>query len=582
MAQPLPRYEELGVRVAPVQPISLAGAEAAARASGALVDNLNRLTNFAFEEANKQARAEGIEFGAANAPTAEQIKAAADSGSQLNVPGDTSTTYGRAARESALAVMKQNVEVEARNKIAELHATARQTEMDPSAYQKQMQAIIDGYGSAVAKVSPATAFSVRASLSTMASSQFIAHSDWYLTRQQAKQKIANIAGIDTLINSVESDIAAGDSVLDTPNGPQAVTAEDRLNLKRVQITRLAASVNDPDLMKTKLKEFNDKVEKAQTAYISTWTQDGSTGVPTMKKYDQIMSGKIDAADPSSARVQQMWKSLTLEHRTKVQDEVRRQMGATLELDSKIEAARERQRKEDQANNRVDFMKAWQTGDAAGQTAALEQMQKLHDSEGYEKYSGLVNDSGAPSKPGIMFQLENEVIRGTLTSERVATLVTQKQLSFSDARSLLPKIEAAQDKALESAMKEVKARLGYPDRPLINPTAAQRAAEQQVQAIHSSLLEKRRAAIMSNGTVDYWAEAQKQIEAQQNKGPSQQDISNADAQVKGLRKQLNLPDDATLDAVKQALAARVANKQFNSAGASTYYQAIDLLKKSGAE
>lgn len=589
MAQPLPRYEDLGVRVAQVTPVSSAGVEAAARTGQTLVDNLNRLTNFAFEEANKQARAEGVEFGAANAPTAEQIKAAADSGTELNVPGNMSTTFGRAAREGALAVMKQNVEVEARNKIAELHAKARQTEMDPTSYQKEMQNIIDGYGSAVAKVSPATAFTVRASLSAVASSQFIAHSDWYLTKQQAKQKIANIYGIDTLISGIEADVAAGDRVTNTPNGQTVTTVNQLLDLKRAQITRLAASVNDPELMKSKLKEFNEKVEAVQKAYIAEWTHDAN-GVPALEKYSQVLSGKFDppttgdiAEDTKSMRIKRMWDGMTLEQRTKVRDEINRQVGAHFERESKIESANERKRREDQANNRVDFMKAWMTADETSQAAALERMQKLHDAEGYEKYSTLMRDSGAQTEGGLMFKLEQENIRGTLTSERVATLVTEKKLSFSDARSLLPKIEASQDKALDAAMKEVKAKLGYPDRPILNPSAIQRKAEQQVQSIHSALLEKRRLAILDGkSSVDYWSEAQKMITEISTRGPSQEELTEAEGQLKGLRKQLGIADDASLDEVRQSLANRVQKQQFNAASASTYFKAIDLLKKNGGE
>jgi len=588
MAQPLPRFEELGVRVGQVPPISSAGAEAAARTGQVLVENLNRLTSFAFEEANKQAAAEGLEYGAANAPTAQQIKDAADKGEPPPMPGDQSTTFGRAARQGALAAMKQSMEVEARNKIAELHATARQTEMTPQAYQKAMQDVIDGYGTAAAKVSPATALGVRASLSTMASSQFIAHSDWYLTKQQAKQKIQYIGGIDTLINGVEQDIAAGDTVANTPNGQSVLTVQQRLDLKRVQITNLAAAVNDPDLLKTKLKEFNERVEKAQTAYISTWTQ-GSDGVPTQDRYTQVMTGKFQpptSGDPEqdakTMRAQRMWQSMTPEQRTNVQTEVRRQMKAAFELESAIETTKERQRKEQQANNRVDFMKAWAVNDPEAQQIALQKMETLHDAEGFEKYSKLVGEQRSYTEPGLLFKLDNEIIRGTLTSERVATLVGERRLSDSDARALLPKIEGAQDKALQTAMANVKSRLGYPDRGLISPSADQRRAEQQVQAIHASLLEKQRNAIMSGKTVDYWSEAQKLIEAQLNSGPSQKDLAAAEAQINGLRRQLNLPETATLDNVRDALSKSVADKKFNANAATTYYQSIDMLKKQGGE
>jgi hypothetical protein len=585
MAQ-LPRYEEVGVRVGQPTLASTAAAEARSKAAGTLADGLNRLSNFAFDEANKQAKVEGLEFGVANAPTPDQMKAAMDAGQPVPMVGDTYSTFGRSAREGALYAMQTNVEIEARNKIADLHAEARQKEMEPAAYQKAMQDIIDGYGSAMGQVSPQTAYAVRAKLSSIASTQFVAHSDWYLQKQQARQKIVVQGGIDGLIKGVDVAIAAGDTVKEGPDGTVVTTVEQKIDQGRAQIARYAAAVNDPALMQTKLKEYDDAVKAAQTSFIATWSQD-TGGVPSLAKYQQIMSGKFDApvtgdtaADAKSNRVARMWSGLSAEHRTKIQDEVRRQMSATLELDSKLDATVERQRKEAQATNRIDFMKAWEKGDSAAQTSALQRMQGLHDAEGFEKYSKLVGENGANTEPGLMFKLEGDLARGSLTTERVGALVAERKLSTNDARTLLPKITSANDGAMAESLTFVKNALGYPDKPLINPSMAQRKAEQQVHEIHNLMISAKRQADMAGKPFDPFAFAQAQIKERQASGPTAQELNAADGQIMGLRKALNLSPEAPLDQVNQALAKAISDKKFNAATATPYQNAIKLLQEHG--
>jgi hypothetical protein len=581
MAQ-LPRYEEVGVRVGQPTPAATIAAEARAKAAGTLADGLNRLSNFAFEEANKQAKVEGLEFGVLNAPTPDQMRQAMATGQPVPMVGDTYSTFGRSAREGALYAMQTNIEVEARDKIAELHVTAQKNDMDPTAYQKELQNIIGGYGEAMGQVSPQTAYAVRAKLSSMASTQFVNYSDAHLKRQTEKQKIMVQTGVDRLIANVDQEFKAGDKINEGPDGTVLSPLSARLDAARAEIVKYTTAIRDPGMMQTKLKAFDDAVTAAQTSFVATWSH-SAEGVPTRDKYMQLMKGKIEPTpDLQGQRVARLWDGMTPEHRAKALDEVRRQWTAAIDLDSKLDATAERQRKETQANTRISFLNAWANKETTSQTSALQRMQELHDVEGFEKYSKLVRDSGASTESGIMFTLERELAQGTLTADRVGGLVSTQRLSFDDARSLLPKIEQANDASMKEGISFVKNALGYPDKPLSSLDPAQKKAEQLVHQIHNEMIIKKAQAVQAETSFNAYEYAVKRTAEEVAKGPGEFKVNTAGRQIDNLRKDFKMPD-ATLEEIKVELAHRVATEpktKWNPGKTKMYQDAIKLLEEHG--
>jgi hypothetical protein len=579
MVSPLPRYEPLGVRVAPVQGVSSAGAEGAARAASTLADNLTRLSNFAFAQAEERAKIEGAEYGAANAPTLEQLQRAQESGEPLPAVADTGSVFGRAARAGALIAMQQNIEIEARGKIAQLHAEARQKEMPLDQYRAQLDNIVVGYSTALAQVSPRTAGSVRASLSTVASSQFVQHSDWLLQKQVAQQKIAVAGAIDGVVRGVDAIVQAGDRVSGEDGDERLVPVESILAAERTKILQFAQRINDPALAKTKLKEFQEAVDTAQRGQIVAWTR-GEDGVPTLAKYDRVMRG-----DLTGTHLERAWAGMSEEQRTKAKDEVRRQMKAQLDLEGAFDVTAERNRRIAQGETRVEFIAAWRNGDAAGQRTAIEKMQQNRDAEGYEKFAGLVDREGSPSAAGEVFRLENELARGTLTRERVMDRVASRNLSYDDARKLLDKVDSATASGMTEALTVVKNSLGYPDRAIINPGAAERRAMQQVTTIHNEMIAARRLADAEGKPFDAYQYGRRRVEEIKSAGPSAEELRAAETRLNGLKIRLGLKPEATVEETKAALATATARRPnergyFNPAQAPVYLNDIEMLTSAG--
>lgn len=585
MPAPLPRYDDVGIRIAPVQPISPTAATAAAQVGETLVQNMHRLTTFAFKEAEETAKAQGLEYGAKNAPTPEQIRVAAQTGDTSVMPGDLTTTFGRASRASALSVTTQAMQAEALQKMTLMRAEAKAADLPAEKLAANMQAMIDGYGTALGQVSPASAASLRASLATTANSAYLAHLEQQIAREEARKKIQAQGAADALIQGIDDDIAAGNRV--DPKTGAVTTVDQLIGLKRVQILQMAAATNDPTFAKDKLKQLNDAVTKAKVAVVARWSVDPSTGVPSVGRFHQVMTDSIDKGGEmmtpeqyaKTADVASMWSSMSIEEKVAAQDEIRRQMKGQLELDAAMGAQRDKQRSEAKALARIDFRKAWVAGDTNTMNDALARMDKLGDSDGYEKHASIMLEKRASTEQGLLLMLESQANRNTLTEDRIFELVQQRRLSDDDARNYLGKLDTIRERNFQTAMDMVKGELGYPDKGIIRiGNSEDRIADQRVARIRNALIEAKRV----NPDMDVYAEAQKQVTLIKNSGPSADTIRAWQAQIDANKRVLGLPADATLQQFRQALAADAAKGRGaaigNDATKAALRAAIEQLEK----
>jgi len=100
----LPRYRPLGAQIPSLPTVDYAGtARAQARVAQTIGQQLDRMASVAFREAEIQAKIEGAEYGATNAPTAQELLDMQSEEERAELmPGGTGTVYDRAAREAAL------------------------------------------------------------------------------------------------------------------------------------------------------------------------------------------------------------------------------------------------------------------------------------------------------------------------------------------------------------------------------------------------------------------------------------------------------------------------------------------------
>ena len=171
MAERLPRYRPLGIRLAPptrVDYASVGAAEAAGyqRLSGAL----DRISSYAFEEAGRKAKIEGEEFGYKLGQSPEQIKTALEAGANIDdIVGDPDTIFGAASRAAVGAQLRVELETDVRSKLAQLSAAIEGGDiLDPADVETEIDAITNGHSSLLSQFGGKYAAQYRATIGTLA------------------------------------------------------------------------------------------------------------------------------------------------------------------------------------------------------------------------------------------------------------------------------------------------------------------------------------------------------------------------------------------------------------------------------
>jgi len=189
-------------------------AEATERGLGQIQQSLNRMTNFFAEQNQIKAKIEGDEYGAANAPTMEQILAARQTGEELTLPGDKNTLFGRAARQAAATIVSSELELAAHKEMNTAILDFKQREANPAGLQDKLDAIILGYSSTFDETVPSMARSMKAKLSLNAQTKYASYHSAYITNQQENSRAAWIANssldFDNLPNLFKTGIVEKD------------------------------------------------------------------------------------------------------------------------------------------------------------------------------------------------------------------------------------------------------------------------------------------------------------------------------------------------------------------------------------
>ena len=219
-----------------------APAQAIQRGMDQLSNSMDRMTQFFAEKANMKAEIEGQQYGARNAPTAEQLQDAFQSGEELELPGGFGTVFDRAARKAALDITQTEIEFEARKRINEIITTATINGTNPSTMLDDIDAVTHGFAATFDDNSPGVARKLRAGLSIWANSKMASYENSYIADQKAKsqsQFVSNTLGkleglskiIEFGIETEETDPATGEKI----KIYRPLTQTDLVNLKLGEI-----------------------------------------------------------------------------------------------------------------------------------------------------------------------------------------------------------------------------------------------------------------------------------------------------------------------------------------------------------
>ena len=244
-----------------------APAEAIQRGMAQLSNSMDRMSAFFGEKARMEAEIEGAEYGAQNAPTAEQLRDAFQSGEELELPGGTGTIYDRAARKAALDITQTEVEFEARKRINEILANAERNGTNPATILDDIDAVTHGYAATFDETSPGVSRKLRAGLSIWANGKMATYENGFIADQKVRSQSNFISNTLSMLEGFDTLIATGipTGELDPDNGEpinRAINSSDMIALKLNAIEAARRRDFSPSSLTTLGNLFDKKIIEA--------------------------------------------------------------------------------------------------------------------------------------------------------------------------------------------------------------------------------------------------------------------------------------------------------------------------------
>jgi len=553
----LPRYRPLGIGVSSLPSVNFAQTGMAqARVANTIASSLDRMSSFAFREAEVQAKLEGAEYGAANAPTAQQLEDATTPAEREElVPGGKGTVYDRAARSAAMETISLNLETAARKEITELRLTASASNMATSELQTKIDGVINGYSGALYDINPASSKRFRAGMSTVGNSAVVAHANKLAELRLKQDKIDAIAGIDTIKTSLSDIIANGDRVIDGV----AVTLTDLLAAERSKVFDHAEKIGDPALLKRQLDDFDKIVSKEMIGVVSDWAAESP-----LARDAELMMGKI-----SDKRINSIYKQMTPEQRRGAIDAVFSITAQDLQRESAMESKLSGDRKQNSINIRTDIAKEMNFPGSTGKSVSdmLAELEVV-DPESFLTMSQSVYNSAGSSEPDAIVALNNLQASGIMTHRILQKYLDGKKITFAEYQKRFEVLEARRNEPFAQAEKYI--------RNAINPVpslfgSANAKKNDKIGLITNELI----IATTKNPEIDPLVWAVARLEKEKPVGPTKKEIDKAQKLVDSFAKNQGISNEIT-DVQDKLTDLISGNKQAGAKKYKNIFDAIELL------
>ena len=257
----LPLYQPTGFLPLDVPRLDRADVKETQAQLTTITSSLDRMSQFAFKKAEEQAEREGLQYGAENQPSADQVMAAVQGGkSPQELFAQPGTTFGNAARKVQAVQLRNELEVKARNEFSRLSGMIEGGSFNLQEVQTQIKAITDGYGRAISSISPEEGLKFRASAGSAGAPVYAKASDraYKIYAEGVK------ANADDLISQTPTIIADLISVEKDP-----VLLGERILIERQRVFDIAAQTNDPQFFAEKRADFDRALMGAIVDYTAT-------------------------------------------------------------------------------------------------------------------------------------------------------------------------------------------------------------------------------------------------------------------------------------------------------------------------
>ena len=220
--------------------------------------SLDRLAGFAFKEAAEKAQREGLQYGAENMPSAEQVMRAMEEGkSPSELFAKPGTIFGDAARKVQAGQLRSELEVLGRQELAKLSATVETGTFDLKEVQTTIKSLTSGYARAISSVDAEEGLKFRSSMATAGNAVYV----------KATENFAKIIAEGKVVLANDALAATSTIIADTlksENDPTMLS--NRIKSERSRVYDAAIQTGKPEFVKSSMEDFNKKVLNAIVDY----------------------------------------------------------------------------------------------------------------------------------------------------------------------------------------------------------------------------------------------------------------------------------------------------------------------------
>ena len=568
------QYRPLGVGVASLPGVNfVATGTAQARVAQNIAQSLDQMSRFAFQQYETQAKIEGAEFGAANAPSAADLLKAQDaSAREALIPGGTDTVRGRAERQAALDTVQNNLEIAARDAINNISNDGFLNYTNIIDFQRQVDGVINGFSGAMSDVDPSSGAKLRLSLSSLGNSAYTSHIKMMAEKAEEQAEYIAKKGIDQIVDNISQQVSNAAS-----KGP-----EEMLGIvmnEKTKLVNFANSIEDPTALTSGLENFDKAVSEAQLNIVSEYVLRNPLK-NSQEILDTIKTGKIKVTDNAVATVMM---SLDADQRLQAFSRANTAVNDFYAQDAAVEARVERQRKNQIRDLKAELTEALINGTADDEDvrAKIVRLRDL-DPDQASKFNEAYFVKGGFDDLDTVLVLDQKGMDGFLTVDDILKARSERKLTLQTARNYLTVVKTNRDSMRKQAIDKIKEALGVADLGMltIDPQGERSEAAKFVMRGMVELDE----AIRENPKLDRIAWADNFIEKGNVQKRLQAELDVAIGKIEKIKKDqlgmgaANTDTDVELDAIISASSAILNNNSNHQNKHNELLDAISNVKR----
>lgn len=570
-------YRPLGVGIASLPGVNfVATGTAQARVASTIAQSLDQMSRFAFQQYEIQAKIEGAEFGAANAPSVvDLIKAEDAEARKALLPGSTETVRGRAERQAALNTVAANLEITARDAINQIAVEGHVNFTNVVDLQRQIDGVINGFSGAMTDVDPATGAKLRLGLSTIGNTAYTTHVKMMAEKAEEQTKYLAEKGVDQIIDQI---------------GPMVITRAAKspdemfgiITAEKKKLFTLADATEDAAFLTSSIANFDKAVSDAKINAVAEYVlRDPLKN--SQEILDTLNTGKMKITDNAVANIA---ISLNPEERLEAFKRANTAVNEVYAREAQQEAKIERERK-NQARGLETELAGFLIDGGVDDDVVRAKIVELRglDPDKASKYNDAYFVKGGNDDLDTILILDQKGMDKFLTVEDVLDARANRKITLESARKYLTVIKSNRDTFRTQAINKIKSALGVPDIGMLTLDASGERSE-AAKFVMQGMVELD-AAILQNPNLDRIKWADGFIERGNVKKRLKDELSSALSVVSRIkREQLGMGSakvdtDEDLDAIILRSSGVLEDSPRHQDNHNKLLDAISIVKRSRA-